>query len=194
MKNDLPGADMKNQRGFTLFELLIAMLLLTVVSVMIYSVLNVGIKFSDKGESRILAMEHKYGFLNLFQSQIESAVYDPGKRELLMTAKDDLFRVVTRNPYIYEGAGEVLAIYRYDASERAVYYTEKRDYYNLDYNDEYVPDFADMTLLAGDEDSFGVKYDKDTGPEVTLLYRGEEYVMVPKCADDAALAKLQSQQ
>jgi len=193
IKKYLAWSFMKNQRGFTLFELLIAMLLLAMVSVMIYSVLNVGIKFSAKGESKILAMEHKYGFLNLFQSQVSSAVYDPRQRKILMSVNDDVFRIVTRNPYIYEEAGEVLAIYRYDTSERAIYYTEKRDYYNLDYNDEYVPDFADMTLLDGDEESFGIKYDKVTGPEVTLLYRGEEYSMVPKCTDDEDLAKLQTQ-
>jgi len=45
-----------NQAGFTLFELIIAMLLVTMVSVMIYSILNVGIKFSDKGDKKILAL------------------------------------------------------------------------------------------------------------------------------------------
>ncbi len=167
------------------------MLLMAMVSIMIYSVLNVGIKFADKGTRHILAMEHKYGFLNLLQSQISSAVYDAKKRELLMLAGEDFFRVVTRNPYIYEEAGVVLAFYRYDASARAIYYTEKRDYYNIDYNDGYVPDISDMILLASDEDSFSVQYDKAVGPQVTFAYRGQEYVLVPQCTDDIALSKLQ---
>ncbi len=181
---------MNNQKGFTLFELLIAMLLLAMISVMIYSMLHVGIKFSEKGEKKILAMEHKYGLINLLQSQISSAVYDVKKRELMIWADDDSFKLVTRNPYIYEDAGVVLAIYRYDSSDRTIYYTEKRDYYNIDYNDEYLPDIADMTVLAKDEDSFAVVYDKDIGPTVTFSYRGKDYSLVPQCADAAALKKL----
>ncbi len=179
-----------NQAGFTLFELLIAMLLLAMISVMIYSMLHVGIKFSEKGEKKILAMEHKYGLINLLQSQISSAVYDVKKRELLIWADDDSFKLVTRNPYIYEDAGVVLAIYRYDSSARAIYYTEKRDYYNVDYDDEYLPDISDMNLLASDEDSFAVVYDQDIGPTVTFSYRGKDYALVPQCADAAALKKL----
>jgi len=183
-------AQMHKQRGFTLFELLVAMLLLAMISVMIYSSLHVGIKFAAKGEKKVLAMEHKYGLLNLLKSQISSAVYDMKKHELMIWADDDSFKLVTRNPYIYEDAGMVLAIYRYDSSERVIYYTEKRDYYNLDYDEQYLPDISDMTLLASDEDSFAVKYDKDIGPEVTFTYREKDYTLVPECADDASLAKL----
>ncbi len=183
-------AQMHNQQGFTLFELLVAMLLLAMISVMIYSSLHVGIKFAAKGEKKVLAMEHKYGLLNLLKSQISSAVYDVKKKELMVWANDDSFKLVTRNPYIYEDVGMVLAIYRYDSSEKAIYYTEKRDYYNLDYDDQYLPDISDMILLASGEDSFAVKYDKDTGPEVIFTYREKEYNLVPKCADDDSLAKL----
>lgn len=179
------------QRGFTLFELLVAMLLLAMVSVMIYSVLNVGIRFSEQGNRHILAMERKFGFLSLLQRQIRSAVYDEKKKKIMMSAGDDIFRVVTRNPYLYEYAGVVLAVYRYSSSERAIYYTEKRDYYNIDYGEEYEPAFDEMTLLASDEEGFEVVYDGDAGPEVTFTYQGESYSLVPRCADDEALKKLE---
>ena len=189
----------QGQGGFTLFEILIAMVLLAMVAAMIYSVLNVSIKFTDQGGRKILAMERKYGFLNLVQRQITSAVYDPVKKRLLISADDEVFRLVTRNPFIYPEAGVVLAIYRYNAGERAIYYTEKRDYYNTDYaisspldggTDAYVPDFEEMTVLVQDEEPFSVQYDEEAGPEVLVSYRGEEYTLAPKSADEAAKLKL----
>ncbi len=185
------GVNSSGQSGFTLVELLVAMVMLAMVSVMIYSILNVGIKFTDKGGRSILEMERKYGFVSLVQRQIKSALYDKKKKEILMSANDEIFRVVTRNPYIYQSAGVVLAIYRYNSSERIIYYTEKRDYYNIDYDDQYVPDFDEMTILAIDEDSFSMSYDKETGPEVLLTYREEEYGLIPRCVDEQALGKLE---
>ena len=181
---------LQNQAGFSLFELMVAVLLLAMVSVMIYSVLSVGIKFSDKGSRKILEMERRYGFISLLQRQIKSAVYDVKKKEILMSGDAETFRVVTRNPYIYQSAGVVLAIFRYNSSESSIFYTEKRDYYNIDYDDEYVPEYDDMILLAVDEESFDIQYEQDASPEVTIEYRGEEYTLVPSCADKAALAKL----
>ena len=184
------GPGQRGGAGFTLFEVLISMILLSMVAVMLYSVLNVGIKFTDRGGRKILAMERKYGLLTLVQRQITSAVYDPKLRRILMVADDDILKLVTRNPFVYPEAGVVLAIYRYNAAERAIYYAEKRDYYNTDYDDEYVPDFTEMTVLARDEDAFSVIYDGETSPEVTFTFRDEEYTLVPKCADSEALNKL----
>lgn len=190
------------QEGFTLFEILISMVLLAMVAAMIYSVLNVGIKFTDQGGKKILAMERRYGLLNLIQRQVTSAVYDPLKKRLLLSATDEQFSLVTRNPFIYPEAGVVLAIYRYNAGERAIYYTEKRDYYNTDYalsspqdgaKNGYVPDFDEMTVLAEDEEPLQVQYDEEAGPEVTVSYHGENYTLAPKCADAAALLKLNTE-
>lgn len=182
----------KDQAGFTIFELLIAMLLVTMVSVMIYSILNVGIKFSTKGDDKILAIERQYGFLNLLKRQVSSALLSGEKPpKLLIYADDSIFRIVTRSPFIYRSAGVVLAIYRYDSGAQTVYYSEKRDYYNIDYDEEYVPDFDDMIELARNEESFSITYEEALGPEVLLEYRGEEYVFLPKCLNDDLLAKIE---
>lgn len=183
----------RDRAGFSLFEVLIAMVLLAMVAAMIYSVLNVGIKFTDRGGRKILAMERKYGLLTLVRRQIESAVYDLTQRRILMTADGEVFKVVTRNPFVYPEAGVVLAIYRYNDGERAIYYTEKRDYYNTDYGEDYVPDFSEMTVLARDEDAFSVEYDEETSPEVIFTYRDEEYSLVPKSVDRDALGKLEQE-
>lgn len=177
--------------GFSLFEILIAMVLLAMVAAMLYSVLNVGIKFTDQGGKKILAMERKYAFLSLVQRQITSAVYDGTQKKILMWADDELFKVVTRNPYVYSEAGVVLAIYRYNAGDRAIYYLEKRDYYNTDYGEEYIPDFEEMSVLAWDEDPFSVQYDPEESPEVVFSFRDEEYALVPKCTDEQALQQWQ---
>lgn len=180
------------QEGFTLVEVMIAMILLAMVATMLYSVLNVGIKFTDQGGRKILALERKYGLISLVQRQIVSAAYDPLQQRIPMSADDDLFKVVTRSPYVYPEAEVVLAIYRYNAGERAIYYLEKRDYYNIDYDDDYVPDFEEMTVLARDEDGFSVQYDQETSPEVTFIFRDEEYALVPKCAVKDALQGLEA--
>ena len=180
-----------NQAGFTIFELLVAMLMVTMVSVMIYSILNVGIQFSSKGEAKILALERQYGFLSLLKRQVNSAFYDVKEKKLLIYADDTVFRVVTRTPFIYRSAGVVLAIYRYDSSSQTIFYTEKRDYYNSDYDEGYVPDFDEMTELARNEAYFSIGYEETLGPEVILEYHGEEYVLLPKCLNDGLLTKLE---
>lgn len=182
------------QGGFTIFELLIAMLLVTMVSVMIYSILNVGIKFSAQGDQKILALERQYGFLNLLKRQVSSALYNVKEKKMLIYADDTLFRIVTRNPFIYRSAGVVLAIYRYDSGAQTIYYTEKRDYYNIDYDEEYIPDFEDMIELARNEEDFSITYEEAMGPEVVLSFRGEEYVFLPKCINDELLAKIEQQE
>ncbi|MBA3015949.1 MAG: prepilin-type N-terminal cleavage/methylation domain-containing protein [Proteobacteria bacterium] len=179
------------ERGFSLFEILIATVLLAMVATMLYSVLNVGIKFTDQGGRKILAMERKYAFLSLVQRQTASAVYDVKQRKILMWADEDSFKVVTRSPYVYPEAGVVLAVYRYNEGDRAIYYLEKRDYYNIDYGEEYLPDFTEMSVLAWDEDPFSVQYDPAESPEVVFFFRDEEYALVPKCIDEQALQQWQ---
>ena len=58
-------ATFRGQRGITLFELLIAVVLLGMVSTMIYSVLNVGITFSAKGEKHLETLARKKNLLSL---------------------------------------------------------------------------------------------------------------------------------
>ena len=170
---------------------MIAMILVTMVSVMIYSILNVGIEFSAKGDKKILEIEQQYGFLTLLKRQVSSTLYHEKQKKLLIYADDDLFRIVTRNPFIYRSAGVVLAIYRYDSGSETVYYTEKRDYYNTDYDEEYVPDFEDMIELARNKESFSISYEEEMGPEVFLELNDKEYVLLPKCINDELLNRIE---
>lgn len=167
-------------RGFTFFELLVAVLLLAVISTMIASVLGTGIKFAGKGERRILAFERAHGFLKTLHGQVRSAYFDEQQRKFLISADGNILKLVTREPILYRGAGPVLAIYRYNEDKGSLYYTEKRDYYNVDYDDDYVPDFDEMNFLLHTGKPPDLEYDEETGA-VTVRFADNEYVFYPRC-------------
>lgn len=169
-----------NQRGVTLFELTVAVLLLGMISTMIYSVLNVGIRFADKGEKQILAIEKEQGFLSLLHRQVNSAWYNKKLKKIMIYADTDKLQILTLQPFIYRSSGLVLAIYRYDAAEQMVYYTEKRDFYNIDYDEDYTPDFEEMQFLISTDSPITWSFEPDD-EGVSVVYEEEEYYFVPKC-------------
>jgi len=168
------------QKGFTLFELLVAVLLLALISAMIYSVLNVGIRFSEKGEKKLLDMEREHGLAGLLHRQVKGGWYDEKKKKVIISADEDILRIITRAPLLYPSAGVVLAVYRYYPGERALYYHEKRDYYLSDYDDEYVPDVEDMFCLMAGMDSFSVEYE-ESSRVVAIQLNEREYGFTAWC-------------
>jgi prepilin-type N-terminal cleavage/methylation domain-containing protein len=175
----VPGAATK-AAGFTLFEVMVAVFLLAMVSSMIYSILNVSIRFSEKGEESILAAEREQGLLGLLERQIKNGWYDEQKKEVDITAEETLLRVVTRAPFFYPQAGVVVAVYRYDPDSANLYYLEKRDFYNIEYNSEYVPDLDDMRLLVEDCPPVSFAYEAG-GSAVTVNYGDREFQFTPWC-------------
>ena len=170
----------RSREGVTLFELLVAMVLLVMVSSMLYSVLDVGIKFSDKGENKLDALELERSLLDLLHRQVHGARYDTRQKKLMITGDGETLKVVTSAPLIERDAGLVLAIYRYDRNDRSLYYTEKVDFYNPDYDNNYEPSLNEMTVLARDVDELEVDYDKTEGL-VKVSYLGLEHEFVPRC-------------
>ena len=158
--------------GVTLFELLVAVLLLSIASGMIYSVLHTGIRFSEKGEKKIQEMARQHGLLELMHKQIKSAWFDNKQRKIMISADNEILRVVTRRPLLYRSVDLVLAVYRYNGDEQAMYYLEKKDFYNQDYNDQYYPDFDEMELLAPDIVMISMDYDDEAG--VVVVEAGEK--------------------
>ena len=176
-----PAIGLGTERGVTLFELLVAVLLLALVSTMIYSVLHVSIGFSEKGSKQILAMEKEQSLLALISRQVRSAWFDPKKRQPVISAKDGVLKIVTRNPLINKEIGLALAIYRFNTGDQTLYYTEKVDYYNIDYNDDYVPDFTDMIPLVATGVPVSLEYDEEAAG-VHLIYGDREYDFFPRCS------------
>lgn len=170
----LPGKE-----GFTLFEVMVAVLLLAMISSMIYSILNVSITFAEKGEKRIIRMEREQGLLNLLQRQIKGAWYDDRLKQVVITADEEILRVVTRAPLLYPYAGTVLALYRYDPDSQTLFYTEKRDFYNQEY-DDYIPEFDEMTALMNNCPLLTFSYPDDSSV-VRVGYGEKEFEFWPWC-------------
>jgi len=179
------NADRQRQRhpamaGFTLVELLIAVLLLTMISAMIYSVLHVGIAFSHKGETRLLSLAREQGFLSLLHQQVNSVLYNQQHREVEISTDNESLRLITKRPLMYRDVDVVLAIYRFNASDQTVYYIEKKDFYNLDFDEDYLPDFDEMLALISTENDFLLEYDPDNGG-VTVEFENSSYTFMPRC-------------
>jgi len=170
----------RSREGVTLFELLVAMVLMVMVSSMLYSVLNVSIKFSDKGENKLDALELERSLLDLLHRQVHGARYDTRQKKLMITVDGETLKVVTGAPLIERDAGLVLAIYRYDRNGRSLYYTEKVDFYNPDYDENYEPPLKEMTVLVRDVDELELDYDEVEGV-VKVSYLGLEHELVPRC-------------
>lgn len=180
MFKDLGGMRLAgSQRGVTLVELMVAMLLLVMVTSMLYSVLNVGIKFSQKGEARLAVIERERSFLNLLHRQIHGVWYDKPRKKLMIDVQGNLLKMVTTAPLIERHAGLVMAVYLYDSGDRVIYYTEKLDYYNDDYNDSYSPSPEEMVVLLSDVDEIGWQYDQAEG-EVAVSYLGQNFEILPR--------------
>lgn len=168
--------------GFTLFELMVAVLLLGMISTMIYSVLNTSIRFTQRGEEKIIQVARQQGLLSLLHRQIRSAWYDERKNNVAISSGDNILRLVTRYPLYYRYAGVVLVFYRYEPYEQKLYYTEKRDYYNIDYNDDYVPELEEMMLLSENIRDLSFVVDEES-LDVTIEYGGESHIFTAKCVN-----------
>lgn len=164
----------------TLLELLLAVMLLTMVSTMLYSILNVSMKFAARGENKILQIARQGSLLELIHQQVHGAAYSVKQRNVLLSADDKVLKVVTSHALIYRDLAKVLAIYRYDPGADVLYYTEKIDFYNQDYNEDYLPDLAEMIVLMRDVGGLSMQYDEEEAV-LTVSYDGGEYEIIPRC-------------
>lgn len=167
------------QKGFTLVELLVAVLLLAMISAMIYSILSVAIRTSAKGEKMVLAMDRDLGILALLDSQITSAWHDPQINQTMISADGDTLRLITRRPIIHRNAEPVLAIYRFNPGDRTIYYLEIKDYFNTEYDDAFRPDFDEMTPLLTVRNDFSFHFDEQ---EITVAveFNNTEFLFHPR--------------
>lgn len=171
---------LRGQRGITLFELLIAVVLLGMVSTMIYSVLNVGIKFSARGGKHLETLSREKNLLSLLRRQVNGAWYDLRFGRVEISGGDGVLRIVTRQPLLHRDAGSVLAVYRVNAAEQALYYLEKKDYFNTDYGENYLPDFSEMVKMYGGERPVTLAFESAQS-RVTVTLGGEAFAFSPKC-------------
>lgn len=171
---------LRGRSGITLFELLIAVVLLGMVSTMIYSVLNVGITFSARGGKHLETMGREKNLLALLRRQVNGAWYDLRFGKALISGGDGVLRIVTRQPLLHRDAGTVLAVYRVNPAEQSLYYLEKVDYFNADYGEQYVPEFDEMGRMYGSEKPVLLGYEPEKS-RVAVTLGGEEFAFFPKC-------------
>ncbi len=133
-------------------------------------------------------MEQQQGLLTLLQRQIASAWYDSRQRKVMITVGEDVLKIITRSPLIYRDNGLVLAIYRYNDQDQSIYYTEKRDFYNLDYDEVYVPEFEEMRHLVTLAAPLTMNYDEESGV-VSVSYGEQQFAFAPKCQEQSRLPR-----
>jgi len=170
----------RTQRGLTLFELMVAMVLLVMVSVMLYSVLNVGINFAKKGEGRIQYIAKERALLELLHRQVHGAWYDRRQKKLFIEGDENLLKLVTTSPLFEPDAGLILAIYVYDPDDQVLYYSEKIDFYNVDYQEDYQPSREEMTIIMTEVPDFSMIYEENKGA-LAVTFQGAEYEFVARC-------------
>ncbi|NTV12761.1 MAG: prepilin-type N-terminal cleavage/methylation domain-containing protein [Desulfobulbaceae bacterium] len=167
-------------RGITLLELLVAMMIMALISTMLYSVLNVGVTFSRKGEMRARQLGRDRALLELLHRQVQGAWYDRLQKKVLISTSANELKLVTTAPLLHRDLGVVLAIYLYDPAADILYYTEKKDFYNPSYQDNFQADKREMLALVKDVGELQLDYKTDLG-ELNVTYRGRSYDLPVRC-------------
>lgn len=171
-----PFRRLSDEQGVTLLELLVAMLILVMVSVMLYSMLNIGIGFSRKGEARARLAGREHAFLELLHRQVHGAWYDQKQKKVLIGGTRDQLTLVTSAPLLNRDLGMVLAVYLYDPAADTLYYTEKKDFYNAEYRENYQAKRQEMRVLMKEVGGLDLDYKADEGL-LKVICRGQEHSM-----------------
>lgn len=164
------------ERGVTLLELLVAMLILVMVSVMLYSLLNIGIGFSRKGEARARLAGREHAFLELLHRQVHGAWYDQKQKKVLIGDTKNQLTLVTSAPLLNRDLGMVIAVYLYDPAADTLYYMEKKDFYNANYRENYQANRLEMRVLMKEVGGLDLDYKADEGL-LKVTCRGRQYSM-----------------
>jgi hypothetical protein len=137
-------------------------------------VLDSGIGFARKGEDRLQQVERDRALLELLHRQVHGAWYDRLQNKVWLSVEGDYLRLVTTASLLNRDAGLVLVVYFYDRAGDTLYYMEKRDFYNPDYEKDYRPDVAEMEELMKEVGGISWEYDNEQG-RLQLLFAGKEY-------------------
>lgn len=174
-------APLTNRRGITLLELMVAMLIMALVATMLYSVLNLGINFSRKGEVRAREMGRERALLELLHRQIHGAWYDRIQKKVLIGGTGKELKMVTTAPLLYRDQGVVLAIYLYEPKEDILYYTEKIDFFNPTYfQDGFEADRKEMLALVKGVGDIQMEYKAELG-QINIISHGRSYDLPVRC-------------
>jgi prepilin-type N-terminal cleavage/methylation domain-containing protein len=174
------GLRAQNNDGLSLLEVMVALLLLTIASTMIYSMLNRSIFFAQKGERKSQEIEEHYALVSLLQRQVQSGWFNPRTKTVVISGEENFLRLATATPFQARPGQVVMAFYRYNPEDKTLYYLEKKDFYNADYSD-LIPEYNEMTALVTVPRGLSLDFDEEA-ITVTLSYGSRSYEFRPWCA------------
>jgi prepilin-type N-terminal cleavage/methylation domain-containing protein len=175
---------MTTRAGLSLLEVMVALLLLTVASTMIYSMLDRSLFFAGKGEGKSQEIEEHYALVSLVQRQVQGCWLNPATKKVLISGEKDFLRLATAIPFQARAGQVVMAFYRYNPDENTLYYLEKKDFYNTEYTD-MVPDYSEMAVLVTVSRGLSLDFDEQSNT-VTLSYGVQSYEFRPWCSAPTA--------
>ncbi len=166
--------------GFTLLEVMISIVIFGMISTLIFSILDRSFVFTEKGEAKILKIEQQNGFIDLVRRQVQGAWVDPRRRTTHINSENEQqFSIVTTSSIMFAGSPLVVAFYEFEPSTNTVYYTERKDFYNPDYVEQF-PNQEEMIPLLNVDDSFSLQTDENSD-FVILFLNNKEYIFHPFC-------------
>ncbi len=171
---------MDTRDGLSLLEVMVALLLLTIASTMIYSMLNRSIFFTNRGEGKTQEIAEQYALVSLIQRQVQGGWFDPRTKKVVISGERDLLRLATTMPFQARSGQVVMAFYRYNPEEGTLYYLERKDFHNPDYTD-MVPNYDEMTALVTASAGLSLEFDQENN-SVALSYGGQNYEFRPWCS------------
>lgn len=170
----------RTTNGFTLLEVMISILMFSMISVLIFSMLDRSFVFTAKGEAQVLRLEQQYGLINLVRRQVQGAWLDPKQKKVHLNSENEYqFSIITTSSLMFQGSPLVIAFYEFNPGDATLYYTERKDYYNPDYVDQF-PDLEEMIPLLHVPEPFSLQADAESD-FVTLFFNNEHYIFHPFC-------------
>lgn len=167
-----------NQQGLTLLEVMISVLIFSMISVLIFSILDRSVVFTAKGEKRVRSLEQHYSLTNLVRKQVQGA-FITKSTITINTPSDHQFSIITTASIMYPPSTLIVAFYDFDPQTGILYYTERRDFYNLEYGEQF-PAIEEMIPLLTSSAPFSLERQEDSN-WVTLKLAGKTYTFHPFC-------------
>jgi prepilin-type N-terminal cleavage/methylation domain-containing protein len=170
----------QNQRGLTLLEVMISVLIFSMISVLIFSILDRSAAFTAKGDKRVRTLEQNYNLSSLIRRQVQGAWIDQKQQKAGINQLSDLqISIITTSSIMYPPTTLVIAFYDFDEESGTLFYTERRDFYNQDYNDQFPPIEEMIPLLVTDQ-PFRLQTTEESNL-VSLTLAGKQYTFHPFC-------------
>jgi len=167
------------RNGFTLLELLVAVVLLGLAGSVIYGLFFAGVTISGKGQARLLADSRLSGLARLLERQVETAWFDQRRQRPGIVFADQTLYLYTTSPLIHPEYDLVLAMYQLADDGRALLYQERIDFHSFSLEPGDLPPMEETVPLAVFSQPVALSFDQES-TSVILETEEERYALYPK--------------